>query len=198
LDPQSYKKEFSLSKITSADVRRKIAERKILVDRHAIDFIRKHWGRLSLKEITQYLGINSSTVRAHAKQLGLKLLVEKWSNAKVIRLLREAHKLGRPLSSGEARHQMGSLYKAAISRFGSWKLALARAGIAYGKVARRGPFETWTQERIFAEIRRLALGGKERDYAHLQAHHSRLYAAARNHFENWASALRAAGLSEGS
>jgi hypothetical protein len=198
LDPKTYKEQFSLSKITSADVRRRIAERKILVDRHATDYIRKNWGRLSLKEITGYLGINPSTVRTHAMRLGLTLLVEKWTDAKVIRLLREARKLGRPLSSGEVRHQMGSLYKAAIKRFGSWKLALVRAGIAYEKVARRGPFETWTRDRIFSEIRSLALEGKERDYAHLPSYHSKLYAAARNHFDNWTSAVRAAGISDGS
>lgn len=198
LEPRTYKEEYSLSKITSADVRRRIAERKVLVDRHALEFIKKRWGKLSLKEITHYLGINPSTVRSHAVRLGLKLLVERWSDSKVIRRLREARKFGRPLSSGEARHEMGSLYKAAIKHFGSWKLALVRAGIAYDQVARRGPFETWTQDRIIVEIRSLAREGKERDYTYLQHHHSKLYAAARNHFDSWTNALKAAGLSEGS
>jgi len=198
LEPRTYKEEYSLSKITSADVRRRIAERKVQVDRYALEFIKKHWGKLSLKEITHYLGINPSTVRSHAMRLGLKLLVEKWCDAKIIRLLREARKLGRPLSSGEARHEMGSLYKAAIKHFGSWKLALVRAGIAYEQVARRGPFETWTPDRIIVEIRSLAREGKERDYIHLQNRYSKLYAAARNHFDSWANALRAAGLSEDS
>jgi hypothetical protein len=177
---------------------RRIAEQKYLVDRHATDYIRKNWGKVPLRDITRYLGINSSTARAHALRLGLGLLVDKWSDAKVLRLLREARKLGRPLSSGEARHQMGSLYKAAIKRFGSWKLALTRAGIPYDKVSRRRPFEVWTRERILEEIRVLNREGKDRDYVQLQTHHSKLYAAARNHFGNWAQALRAAALPESS
>jgi hypothetical protein len=195
-DPNSYKEKYSLSKITSADVRRRISDRKFLVDRHSIEYIRKNWGKLPLKDMTHYLGINTSTVRAHAKRLGLGLLVEKWTNAKVIRLLREARNRGLPLNSGQARHKMRSLYKAAIKRFNSWKLALARAGILYEQVARRGPFETWTHDRIFSEIAVLLREGKVRDYVHLKTYHSKLYAAARNHFGNWANAVRAAGVHE--
>jgi len=196
VEPDAYKEEFALSKITSQEVRRRIAEQKFLVDRHATDYIRKHWGKVPLRDITRYLGINSSTARAHALRLGLGLLVEKWSDAKVLRMLREARKLGRPLSSGEARHGMGRLYKAAIKHFGSWKHALTQAGIAYEEVSRRGPFETWTRERILDEIQMLRRRGKDRDYLFLRTHHSKLYAAARNHFGNWARALGAAGPSE--
>jgi hypothetical protein len=136
-DPTAYKKEYSLRKITSFDVRKRIADQKFLVDRHAVDYIRRHWGKISLKEITSYLGIDASTVRAHALRLGLGLLVEKWDAAKIIRLLRRARRLGLPLSSGEARNTLGPLYKASLSRFGSWKNALIQAGIPYEKVSRR-------------------------------------------------------------
>jgi len=195
-DPASYKEEFSLTKITSEEVCRKIADQKFLVDRHATDFIRRNWGKVSLKVITRYLGINSSTVRAHAVRLGLGLLVEKWTKSKVIRRLREARSIGNPLSSGEARHQMGRVYKAAIKHFGSWKAALTGAGISYGQVARRGPFERWTRDRIIESIRMLMREGKARDYIHLKTHHSKLYAAARNHFGNWVCALQAAAIPE--
>jgi hypothetical protein len=195
-DPKIYKEKYSLSKITASEVRKKIADQKVLVDRHAVDYIRRNWGKLSLKEITTYLGINASTIRAHAVRLGLGLLVEKWSKAKILSSLRRARRLGLPLSSGEARKGMGPLYKAAGKWFGSWKNALTEAGIPYGKVARRGPFESWPDERIFREARALQREGKERDYNHLLQHHSKLYAAARSHFGSWAEMLRAAGLGD--
>jgi hypothetical protein len=195
LDPQTYKKEYSLSTITSPEVRRRIAELKFLVDRHALDYIRRHWGKLSLKEITSYLGINTSTVRAHAVRMGLGLLVERWNDPKILSSLRQEYRLGLPLSSGEARKRIGQLYKAALKHFRSWKNALGKAGIPYEKVALRGPFESWTKDRILQEARSLAREGKERDYPFLQQHHAKLYAAARNHFGSWTQMLRAADLS---
>jgi hypothetical protein len=193
-NPSSYKDEYSLTKITAAEVRGRIARQKFLVDRHAIDYIRRNWGKLSLKDITRYLGIDASTVRAHALRMRLGLLVEQWNEAKVIKALRRAHQSGVPLSSGEARKRIGPLYKAAVNWFGSWKKALAATGIRYDKVARRGPFESWSEGRIFREARALAKIGKERDYLYLQKHHSKLYAAARNHFGSWMEMLRAAEL----
>jgi hypothetical protein len=193
-DPTAYKKEYSLRKITAFEVRKRIADQKFLVDRHAIDYIRRNWGKLSLKEITSYLGIDASTVRAHALRLGLGLLVEKWDGAKIVKSLRQARRLGLPLNSGEARREMGPLYKASIKKFGSWKKALMEAGIAYEKVARRAPFESWTEDRILREARALERIGRERNYAYLQEHHSKLYAAARNHFGSWSELLRFAGL----
>lgn len=192
LVPQSYKEEFAVEKITSKEVRRRIAEQKVLVDRHATDYIRRHWGKTSLKEITRYLGVDASTVRAHAMRLGLGLLVEQWTDAKVLRLLKDSWKRGLPLSSGQARHRLAGLYKAAIRRFGSWKTGLERAGIPYREVSRRGPLERWTPGRILEEIRSLLKKGREEDYLYLRSNHSKLYAAARNHFGNWGRAVRVA------
>jgi hypothetical protein len=192
--PREYKEEFALTKITSQDVRSRIAEKKFLVDRHAVDYIRRSWGKRSLKEITAYLGINATTVRAHARRLGLGLLIEKWDLGKVLRGIRRARREGIPLNSGYARVHLGHLYKAAIKYCRSWKNALGQAGLQYDRVALRGPFECWTQERIVAEIRELRRQGRDRDYAFIQAHQSRLYAAARNHFGSWKTAREAAAL----
>ncbi|HVR84771.1 MAG TPA: hypothetical protein VMU54_10705, partial [Planctomycetota bacterium] len=193
-DPKSYKEKYALAKIASREVRKRISDQKLLVDRHAVEYIRRKWGKVSLKEITSYLGIHASTIRAHARRMGLGLLVEKWDERKVIKSLRRARRLGVPLNSGEARKTMGPLYKAAIKAFRSWRNALTQAGIPYEAVARRGPFESWTDERIFLEARGLHREGKDRDYRFLQQHHSRLYSAARNHFGSWMEMLRAAGL----
>jgi hypothetical protein len=195
-EPQSYKEEFSLSKITALEVRRKIAQQKILVDRIDLNYIRKNWGKRSLREITSYLGISASTVREHAHRMGLGRLVEIWNATKIIQSLRRAFRQGIPLHSGGARDTMRPLYKAALKRFGSWRNALVAAEISPEKVARRGPFESWSPDRIIREILALAKQGKERDFNHLETHHSKLYAAARNHFGSWRKALLAANLME--
>jgi hypothetical protein len=194
--PREYKEEFGLSNITSPEVRRRIAQQKVLVDRHAVGYIRRHWGKKSLYEMVRYLGINASTIRAHARRMGLGLLVERWDLGKILRGLRKAHRLGTPLNSGHARKHLGQLYKAAIQYCGSWKRALAEAGISYEKVARRSALESWSRERIIAEIRELRLQGKDLDYAFLQARWAKLYAAARNHFGSWRAARQAASLQE--
>jgi len=193
-DPRAYKDKYALSNLTSAEVRKKISEQKILVDRHAVNYIRRKWGKVSLKEITDYLGINATTVRTHALRMGLGLLVEKWDKRKLILSLRQARRHGVPLSSGQARKRIGPLYRAAMKAFGSWRKALTAVGIPYETVTLREPFEAWTQERIFLEARRLHRDGKAREYAFLQRHHSKLYSAARNHFGSWVAMLRAAGL----
>jgi hypothetical protein len=179
----------------SQEVRQRIADRKTLMDDHALGYIRKMWGKLSVREITAYLGVNATTVRAHALKMGLGLLVERWDPSKILRGLRRAHRLGIPLNSGHARKLMGQLYKAAIKYFHSWKNALSQAGIVYETVARRAPFESWSEERVKAEIRELHQSGIRLDYSFLQARHSKLYAAARNHFGSWQAARQAAGLS---
>lgn len=192
-DPELYKRKFAVDLLTSREVRRRISERKILVDRHASNYIRAHWGKVPLKEITRYLGIHPSTVRSHAARLGLGLLIERWTESKVLRLLRESQRLGVPLNSGEARRRLPPLYKATLRIFGTWKAGLTQAGIPYEEISLRGPFEKWNRGRILEEIRSLIREGRERDYRHLRFHHSKLYSAARNHFGNWNAACEAAG-----
>jgi hypothetical protein len=195
-DPKTYKDQYALSKMVSAEVRKRIAKQKLLVDRHAVDYIRRKWGKASIKEITLYLGISASTIRTHALRMGLGLLVEKWDKTKIITSLRQAQRLRVPLSSGEARKGIGPLYKAAIHEFRSWRNALTEAGISYETITRREAFESWTDERILLEARRLHQEGRVRDYRFLQRHHSKLYSAARNHFGSWSEMLRVAGLSQ--
>jgi hypothetical protein len=192
-DPQTYKDEFSLKKITADEVCRKIAAGKFIVDRFDLDYIRENWRKKSLKEITSYLGIGAPTVRVHARRMGLGLLVETWNRPKIVISLRRARRRGEALHSGSARHTMGRLYKAAIKHYGSWRKALEAAGISYDKVARRAPFENWSRDRILQEVRTLARSGRERDYVYIHQHHSKLYAAARNQFGNWREALRLSG-----
>lgn len=190
-EPQDYKDEFSLTTITPSDVRRKVANSKrVLTTRH-LDYLKSHWGKRPLVEISSRLGINASTARAYAKQLGLPLFVKRWDKQQVLKEIRRARRNRQALHSGGIRVSSPRLYKAARSHFRSWKRAVSAAGLDYSQVARRAPFEHWTRDRIIREIEMLSRRRKHQDYRYLERFHSKLYAAGRNHFGNWRRALDA-------
>lgn len=192
--PKDYKDEFSLEKITSREVCEKVAYSKRVVGPRSLEYIRKNWGRSPLSAITDHVGVHSSTVRDHAKRLGLSLYVRKWDRRKLIAEIRRAHRAGIPLHSGAARRLIPQVYRSARygKHFRSWKRAVEAAGLRYSRISRRAPFESWSPSRIRLEIRKLAGQGKHRGYAYLARYRSKLYAAARNHFGNWRRAVKAA------
>lgn len=194
LRPAEYKQQFGVLKITSAEVRRKVAQSKQRILRFERAYILQQWGRSSLRTISNRLGVNPSTVQTHASRLGLPPLRQAWDREKVVTALRRARSEGRPLHSGGARHAIPLVYRAARQHFGSWGKAVESAGFSYQSIAKRKPFEHWSQMRIVEEIRRLAVRPQRLSYSHLNRHCSKLYAAARNHFGSWRSALSAAGL----
>ena len=187
-----YKNAFRLSKITSLEVRRKVAIAKTRTTRADLEYLRKVWGKVPLRRICAKVDLDAATVRAQARKLGLPLLVERWHARKVRAGIRRALSQGRALNSGAARVHSHKLYKAARAHFGSWGAAVEQAGVAYSSVRRIGPFEVWSKEKIRREIVALLAGGRSIPYRTLERRHSKLYAAARNYFGNWKSALRAA------
>lgn len=195
LEPQEYKDEFAVAKITAPEVRERLAEMKTLIRKSDLEYLKRHWGKKPLKVLTRRLGRDASTLRAQARRLGLPLKVESWNAEKVKRLIRRARREGRPLHSGGVRKDNPGLYKAGKYYFGSWEAAVTAAGLNYASVTRRAPFESWSRKRIVTEIRDLLRSGVTVDYRLLERRHSKLYAAARNHFGNWSAALHAAGRS---
>lgn len=194
LRPAEYKQQFGVLKITSVEVRRKVAESKKRILRSERAYILGQWGQHSLRTISKRLGVNPSTVRTHAYRLGLPPLRQAWDKKKVVRALRRARREGKPLHSGGARRAIPLVYRAARSHFGSWDRAVESAGFSYRSIMKSKPFEQWSRLRIVEEIRRLAVRPERLSYRHLNRHCSKLYAAARNYFGSWRSALSAAGL----
>jgi hypothetical protein len=192
--PKSYKDEFSLGTITSREVREKVAAAKRIVGHKELEYIRKNWAKRPLSAIMDHLGVDASTIRGHAKSLGLPLYVQKWDGTKLISAILRAHRKGVPLHSASARKLIPQVYRSARKgkHFKTWKHAIEAAGLRYSQIARRRPFERWTSARIFQEIRALVRERRHLDYHFLQRKHSKLYAAARNHFINWQKAVRAA------
>ncbi len=192
LEPQGYKDEFSVAKLTSAEVGSRIAESKVRVDRKDLEKVHAKWGKVRLSQLVRELGHEASTIRKHALSLGLPLLVGTWDQAKLIRSIRDARRRGEPLHSGAIRLSNYKMYKAASYHFGSWEKAIAAAGLSYARIARREPFETWSKPIILEKIRSLKAEGADLSYRALERRHSKLYAAARNHFGNWKAAMKAA------
>lgn len=188
--PARYKVRFKVDKITAMDVRRQVADSKRIVLRRESEYIKATWGRCPLDTLSIKLRLNPSTIRTHAKRLGLPPLRRSWNRKSVLAELRRAYRLGRPLHSGAARRSSPQLYGAAHHHFGSWRKAVEAMGLRYLRIARRAPFERWSTRRILREIRHLITIGGHESYRFLERHHPKLYAAARNYFGSWKAAVR--------
>lgn len=70
LEPQEYKAEFAVAKITAPEVRGRLAEMKTLIRKSDLDFLKRNWGKKPLKGLTRRSGCDASTLRAQARRLG--------------------------------------------------------------------------------------------------------------------------------
>lgn len=118
-----------------------------------------------------------------------------WSAERIIREIRRAHSQGADLLSVAFKNQNKKLYSAACARryFGSWRQALASAGLDY-EAMRAEHF--WSRQRIIHTIRRLHQAGEPLNWSSIQESDPSLYRAARRRetFGSWRNALRAAGV----
>jgi len=119
-----------------------------------------------------------------------------WDKAEILQTLKTLHKQGEDLSYNSLAKRMQALVSAAAYHFGSYRIAMAQAGIDYAQIARR---PRWTRTAIIKLIKEAKRAGdplhwsavcKRRDdlgkagFASLQL---RL-------FGSWDRALHAAGL----
>lgn len=97
----------------------------------------------------------------------------------------------RPLNAlGVAQDDPGLLY-AARRRFGSWRQALAAAGIDADEV---GHYRRWNRFEIIQQMRRMSASGRSLRRRYLARRNPGLVAAAYKYFGSWRKALAAAGL----
>ena len=119
-----------------------------------------------------------------------------WHEKKIIDELRRLHKAGNELSYNRLAVQKQALVSAAAYHFGSFRQAVARAGIDYADVLRR---PRWTKARIVALIRQARKRGQELHWSAVTKHDGELRRAAfaslqRRLFGQWDKALQASGL----
>jgi hypothetical protein len=122
----------------------------------------------------------------------------RWTKDRILLEIRRQHARGEDLSVRRMRAiGLGGMVTTAYRLFGTWRRAIAEAGVAAPVVRAR----RWSVERIVAEIRRLAGDGNDTSYSEARRVAPALVSAAYRHPElgNWSKALEAAGLSpEGS
>jgi hypothetical protein len=108
-----------------------------------------------------------------------------WSAEKVLSRLRRLS----DLSAKKNQRDHADLYGAAIRYFGSWKIAVERAGFNYSEIVKRKSPGQWSQERIIEKIGNL----REKNSNSVRQAHCDLYSAAIRQFGSWKSAIEAAG-----
>ncbi len=117
-----------------------------------------------------------------------------WSKERIISTIQELEKQGVDLSF---RSMMLSKYApmvyAAIrpNHFGSWKDALAAAGLAPEEIYR---YRSWDDDQIITEIKRLKDSGADLSSKKMDETANPLIATARRRFGNWGAALERAGI----
>ena len=121
----------------------------------------------------------------------------RWPPEQVIAEIRDLYATGEPLTVANMRRLgYGGMVAAAYRepRLGSWRAAVAAAGVSYPQAAPRR--RKWIRERIIAEIQQLHGQSQDLSYSHIKRRHQYLLVAARDprNFGSWQAALEAAGL----
>ncbi len=107
---------------------------------------------------------------------------------KLLAEIRKRHRSGQSLRGKDVSDRV---YLAARRIFGTWRVAVEKAGLNYEEVM---GICRWTRKKIIKAIRDLAAQGIPLSATHVQAHHPALFNAAVKKFpRSWRKALRAAG-----
>jgi hypothetical protein len=155
--------------------------------------MRKHYQELLAAGI-RYFGSWKAAVEAAGIPYEEVRRYRKWSKATIVQTIQKLHRQGVDLSF---RAMMLSPYApmvyAAIrpAYFGSWKNALAAAGLEPEEIYR---YRSWTEDEILSEIRRLYRIGADLSSKHMDEVGNSLIATARRRFGSWGEAIRRAGL----
>ena len=112
-----------------------------------------------------------------------------WSRLKILDAIRRRHRSRRSLRSKRVPVR---LEQAARRLFGSWEIAIRKAGLEYDAITAK---RRWTPERIISQIRQLARNQVPLNATYIERQHGALYRAAVRAFpSSWGKAVRAAGL----
>jgi len=116
-----------------------------------------------------------------------------WSSQIILSQLRGLHRQSKPMWSRRIRRSHSSLYSAAIHCFGSYRKAIAAAGVDYRSVQRMVPGR-WNRQTVCRELRRLHREHEPLHHAAAETKHPALVLAAYRYFGSYGAAVNAAGL----
>ena len=113
---------------------------------------------------------------------------------RIVRRIRELHAAGHDLSWRVVSSEVDPPLAFAAIRpkgFGSWRAAIAAAGLNYEEVAR---YKCWNKERVMREIQEMHRAGKPLSVSDVEQSNAPLLWAARRRFLSWDDAVAEAGL----
>ena len=118
-------------------------------------------------------------------------LYRKWNRNSIAFELKHMASENQPLSSGAVQKEDPGLHAAALRYFGSYDSALRAAKIDPATVRQR---QTWTKQRVIAELKKMAKGKKPLLDSVIRAKNPPLYGAAVRLYGTLPKARKAAGV----
>jgi len=144
-----------------------------------------------VKAAELYFGSLENARKAmHARGLALGEL----DADQVVQAIRERHSKGLSVAHTEVHRDSPALYLSARRHFGSWRRALAHAGV---EIKRHPERRRWTPELVTAMLRERADKNLPLSGNALRTEDAGLLSAGVKLFGSWRMALRAAGIEEG-
>jgi hypothetical protein len=117
-----------------------------------------------------------------------------WSRDRIVARIQELHEKGEDLSWRHVSTKVDPQLAAAATKrkhFGSWRNAVASAGLDYGRIRR---YREWDENTITDLLRDLHEQGVDLNAKSMEDYDITLITAARRRFDSWDRALTAAGL----
>ncbi len=119
----------------------------------------------------------------------------KWTEERIIQEIQRLHRQGEDLSHSAAKRNHQYLVVVAVDdrMFGSWRNAIAAAGLDYERISKH---RFWSKQRIIEEIQELHAQGEDLSHEAAKNSHGALVSAAssKRYFGSWRAAIEAAGL----
>lgn len=138
----------------------------------------------SWRVAVEFAGLNYDDIRRY----------KTWSRDRIVERTRELHEKGEDLSWRYVSTQVDPQLAAAATKrkhFGSWRNAVAAAGLDYGQIRR---YREWDENTITQRLRELNEQGIDLNAKNIEEYDITLITAARRRFDSWDRALTAAGL----
>jgi len=138
----------------------------------------------SWRAAIEYAGLNYEEIRRY----------KTWSRQRILDRIRELHDKGEDLSWRHVSTKLDPQLAAAATKrkhFGSWRNAVAAAGLDYSQIRR---YREWDEETIKRSLQELHAQGVDLNAKNMEEYDITLITAARRRFESWDRALTAAGL----
>ncbi len=118
-------------------------------------------------------------------------LSREWSKETIAQKLRELDEKDVDLRSSALARVDGGLWRAACNHFGSYEVAMKRAGLDYPP---KKPLAGWVKSGVLQMLRQLHEDGEDLRYSSMKKKRSSLFFAARYYFDSYVGAVGRAGL----